>query len=580
MASQAPESAPVTNLFEAGQRRLGGWLFAVRHAYDDELDQQRASALSIMSLLFAFLGLGGVAVLAIFAPGFMPVGLSVLNVGLGGVYLLAFALVQTGRLRQASVAFIVMTLLVPAVQSIPFDFIRPEIAAVGYCISILSAAFLLGAAWAAAGFAVSGGLLAASLLIWQAGDAPGSAAQGARLVDVAQIVFLIGVLALFAWLLNSSLFNWAIRARRRAQLLEVGAVVTEAASAAASRQDLLNTVVNRIREAYGFYHAQVFLLDSDRRMARLEASTGRAGEVLLLRGHALPVGSQSVIGECTATGQPVVVNDVRTSRVHRPNELLPNTAAELALPLILGGRVIGALDVQSTTANAFSPDDVRSLQMMAGQLSTAIDKARLLDELQMRAAENERLLTEAQRALEQIEDLNRRLTREGWSDYLRVRRGTVGYSMLGGRISPAEDWSAPMRQAYQGESSVIIRHDQEARAHIAAVPLRVRGEVIGVLEFERGGDRPWGERELDLAEALVERLGLAIENARLYEQATSAAQREQVVNRIAQEVQEAQSIDQVLQAALADIGEVLGASRGIVQISPKAGGVPGEDNRA
>jgi GAF domain-containing protein len=125
-----------------------------------------------------------------------------------------------------------------------------------------------------------------------------------------------------------------------------------------------------------------------------------------------------------------------------------------------------------------------------------------------------------------------------------------------------------MRQAYQGERTVVIRHDQQT--HIAAVPLQVRGEVIGVLEIERGGDRPWTDDEIELIEVLVDRLSLAVENARLFEQATLVAEREQFVSRVGQEVQAAETIEEVLQTALSELSTVLGASRGIVQISPKA----------
>jgi GAF domain-containing protein len=72
-----------------------------------------------------------------------------------------------------------------------------------------------------------------------------------------------------------------------------------------------------------------------------------------------------------------------------------------------------------------------------------------------------------------------------------------------------------------------------------------------------------------MAETLVDRLALAVENARLYEQATQASEREHVINRIAQDVQAAQTIDEILQSALTELGSVLGASRGVVQISPK-----------
>jgi GAF domain-containing protein len=332
--------------------------------------------------------------------------------------------------------------------------------------------------------------------------------------------------------------------------------------------------------AYGFYHAQVFLLDAENRMARLEASTGRAGQALLARGHALAVGSQSVVGQAAVQAEPVVVNDTAWSRIHSPNELLPDTRAELALPLLVEGRVIGIVDVQSTRPDVFQDDDVRSLQVLAAQLAAAVEKARLVDELQIRATENERLFEDAQRSLLQIEDLNRRLTREGWSDYLRARRtqSTLGYTLQGEDIRADGEWTAPMKQAYQGESSVVVRQDQSAQ--IAALPVRVRGEVIGVLEIERDGKRPWTDGELELIDTLVDRLALAVENARLYEQATEAVEREQLVNRIAQDVQEASSIDEVLQAALTELSEVLGASRGVVQISPKVQPVSGPGQSA
>jgi GAF domain-containing protein len=214
---------------------------------------------------------------------------------------------------------------------------------------------------------------------------------------------------------------------------------------------------------------------------------------------------------------------------------------------------------------------------MANQLATAIEKARLVEELQARVEENQRLFLEAQNNLREIEELNRRLTRESWQEYLRARRSQriSGYTLHHGQVEPADDWSGAMRQAYQSEHSVVIQQDQQA--HIAAVPLRVRGEVIGVLEIERGGERPWNDAEIGMAEALVERLAFAIENARLYEQATLAVERAHIVNEITQEIQRAETVDEILQAALAELGTVLGAARGVIQINPKVAGGPDGD---
>ena len=94
-------------------------------------------------------------------------------------------------------------------------------------------------------------------------------------------------------------------------------------------------------------------------MAVVHKSTGEAGEEMKRRGHSLPVGGHSVIGQVTLTGQPVVINDVSEAQegsevIHRPNPLLPLTRAELGLPLKIGERVIGALDIQAARINAFS----------------------------------------------------------------------------------------------------------------------------------------------------------------------------------------------------------------------------------
>lgn len=90
----------------------------------------------------------------------------------------------------------------------------------------------------------------------------------------------------------------------------------------------------------------------------------------------------------TARGEPIVALDTADARVvHRPNPYLPNTRSEMAVPLKLKGRVVGALDVQSNQPNAFDEDDVNVLTTLAGQISVAIDNAQLFQEFSRRADE-------------------------------------------------------------------------------------------------------------------------------------------------------------------------------------------------
>lgn len=560
--------------------RLFGWLFSVPYPYARSLDRQRAAAASLIGLVFGVMGIMGVLGLAMLFPAIVPLELLWPSVVMGLLFLSMAWLARQGYLRWASLGVVMLTLIVPTMLAVRYRLLGLETLVLSYTVPVVLASFLVAPAWSFSVAAVAVLGAAMDILLPLGGMGAISLSVGQALITLLISAFLLEMLALLSWLISTSVTIWATSAERRAAQLEAAVVISESAARSPGLNVLLNEVIERIREAYGFYHAQVFLLDEEKRLARLVASTGRAGEELLARGHALPVGSRSVIGQCTLRGEPVVINNVRQSEIHRPNPLLPDTAAELALPLVVGGEVIGALDVQSTVPDVFQPEDVRALQVMAAQLTAAVENARLLDEVQARAAENERLYQEAQANLRQIEELNRRLTREGWNDYLSARRarGGLGYTLQGGTIVPDAAWTAPMRQAYQGEHGVVIRKD--GQVHIAALPVRVRGETIGVLEIARGEDRPWSDSEIELAETLVERLALALENARLFEEAAMATGREAAINVIAQDVQSAESVDEVLQAALVRLSEVLGAARGVVQISPKREGTAGATSAA
>ncbi|MCX7609761.1 MAG: response regulator, partial [Anaerolineales bacterium] len=141
-------------------------------------------------------------------------------------------------------------------------------------------------------------------------------------------------------------------------------------------ETLFKRTVELVRERFGFYHAAIFIVDEDGFNAEVKAATGKAGEEMVRRGHSLQVGSRSIVGSVTATGQAMVVNDTTTDPIHRPNPLLPNTRSEAALPLRIGNRIIGALDIQSEQKNAFAPDAINILQTLADQIAVAIDNAR------------------------------------------------------------------------------------------------------------------------------------------------------------------------------------------------------------
>jgi signal transduction histidine kinase/DNA-binding response OmpR family regulator len=173
------------------------------------------------------------------------------------------------------------------------------------------------------------------------------------------------------------------QAKRNARLLSAAAQVGQDVTSILDMDELLNRTVDIICDAYGFYYAGVFLIDETSEWAVLRAGRGRAGAAMIAKGHKLKVGGLSMIGTSIRQRKARIALDVGEEPVHFKNPHLPHTRSEMALPLIAGNAVIGALTVQSTEEAAFSDDDETALQAMANQLAVAINNARLLRELEV-----------------------------------------------------------------------------------------------------------------------------------------------------------------------------------------------------
>jgi PAS domain S-box-containing protein len=160
------------------------------------------------------------------------------------------------------------------------------------------------------------------------------------------------------------------------------------------REALLTETVNRLTETFGYYHTHVFLLDDrpphqprGQRLLVVQEGTGEAGTTLKEQAHAIPVDTQhSVVAQAARALEPIIVNDVSHHPNHLANPFLPRTQSEAAIPLHLGARLIGVLDVQHNTTNRFTSNEMRTLQIVASQLSVALANAKLFTENARRLA--------------------------------------------------------------------------------------------------------------------------------------------------------------------------------------------------
>jgi len=165
------------------------------------------------------------------------------------------------------------------------------------------------------------------------------------------------------------------RVTARTEELRASADVGRAVASTLHTDELLSLIVNLIVERFGLYYAAVFTLDETGQYAVLREANGEAGRILKERRHQLAVGGQSMVGYVTARRTARIALDVGADAMRFANPLLPDTRSEIALPLIVGDRVLGALDVQSTQAAAFDEASAAVLQSMADQIAVALSNA-------------------------------------------------------------------------------------------------------------------------------------------------------------------------------------------------------------
>ena len=356
-------------------------------------------------------------------------------------------------------------------------------------------------------------------------------------------------------------------AHERLQLAEITTSISGRLDRS-SLSGLMSGAVDLIRDSYpDMYHVQIFLIDSEQNTARLTASTGEVGQLLLARAHALGVGSQSVIGQVSATGNPVIARSGDKSGVHRRNELLPETAVEGAFPLQVGGDVIGVLDLQSRSAEAFTSEEMPIFQALADSVAVVIDNVRLNEETQGQLAENEKLLLEAQSAMREVDTLNKQLTGRGWQDFL-VGRSETAFTYTGAdqRLVSGADWTPTLAEAVEFDRVVQVNNPDGA---IISVPLRVRGQIIGAMEFELDNGR-LAQADLALLQQVSERLGISLDSLRSFEQTRELAAQQERVSDISARYQQVATVDDLLRITLDELSGTLGAERGTIRL----GGMP------
>jgi GAF domain-containing protein len=265
---------------------------------------------------------------------------------------------------------------------------------------------------------------------------------------------------------------------------------------------------------------------------------------MILRGHQLRIGEQGIVGYSISTGQPRIALDVGTDAVFFGNPELPETRSEIALPLKIGETVVGALDVQSKEGAAFTEGDTTILSLLADQVSMAIENARLFDQ--------------TRRSLAESEALYRQYIRQAWNRLPKEQK-LVGFRYDDRGAIPIETNPSPKTITVEALAS-------KPSTPCISVPLVIRGETIGILSVQVPSEKNINEHQMDLVNAVADRVALSAENARLFEETTRRAERERLVSDITVKIRSTNDPDTMIQLALEELKQALGASN--VQLVP------------
>jgi GAF domain-containing protein len=324
------------------------------------------------------------------------------------------------------------------------------------------------------------------------------------------------------------------RNERRTAQFEIIARIARTISSTQALELLLPQIVQTISELFGFYHVGIFLLDNSKEYAVLVAANSAGGQRMLARNHRLQVGGTGIVGFVTDYGQPRVALDVGLDAVYFNNPDLPETHSEIALPLRIGSDLFGAFDVQSTETNAFSQEDVNILTTLADQVSIAIQNARSYQK--------------SREALAQAESASKQMGEQQWRQF-STNQSVSGYY-------------------FDGIEAKVLDPNDKQRSHSLMIPLTLRGTRIGTIKLSTPDqNRTWTEDEIAIAQATAERTALALENARLLQEAQKRAAKERTIGQISAKIGSLVNLENIVQTTIQELGNTLPGTDVAIQFS-------------
>jgi GAF domain-containing protein len=328
---------------------------------------------------------------------------------------------------------------------------------------------------------------------------------------------------------HSTLEIRTIDLERRVTQIRTAAEISRSLGTILNPQDLLQNVADLVKDRFNLYYVGVFLVDENQRYAVLSAGTGEAGQRMMDEDHRLIIGGSSMVGWTTAHGQPRIALDAGKEAIRFSNPHLPDTRSELALPLAIGNQIRGALSVQSLEQEAFDEDDITVLQGIADSLAIALENARLFQQIE--------------ESLKEIQFLNRQYLGETWANIMFEEKQDLSYTL---------------------DSELL---DEQETSEVT-VPLILRGDqVIGNITMETTR-KEFSPDEREFIDAISTQAALALESARLLDEANKRVEREQALQQLTTKFATTLDFDKLLQTVVSELGQLPMVAEASIHITP------------
>ena len=304
--------------------------------------------------------------------------------------------------------------------------------------------------------------------------------------------------------------------------------------------ELLDAIANLISHRFDHYRVSIFLIDEEKENSFLNPTISEGGMRIFNQQNRHRLDTNSIVGLAASRHEITNSFDFKTETILKASSELPETFPEVAFPLLIGAQLIGILDVQNINHDRFTVDNISILSTLANIVAIAIQNTLSFDQLR--------------KALSTSEKGYQQMTQQKWME-ISKKPSNPGYRYAQKRVTQIKDPSDIVNMKLKAsQDEVIITSDPNQPASIT-IPIKLRDEVIGVLNINSSIDRKkWSTDEIAIVKAIADHGGQALENARLLQDSQQRASKERIIGEITSRISSAANMENILKTAVQELG--------------------------